>query len=80
MKTVFEERIVELCDEVAKEGWSVSASIEIERVRKEICCASPDRLAALVGEYDDLLAGLHCKTIDRIYVEGFKDALSLMKS
>lgn len=79
MKNLFEERVVEVCDELAREEWSISASVKMEETRKEMCKADPKRLHMLIGEYDDLVAGLHCKTIDRVYLQGFKDAIILMK-
>lgn len=80
MKKIFEERIVGVCDRIAGEGWSISLSVKLVKLRKEICKKDPERMTALLDEYDNLSAGIHCRTIDRVYVQGFKDAVSLLKS
>lgn len=79
MKTIFEGRVVGVCDEMAKEGWSISASAKIEEIREEICKVDQEKLPKLLDEYDDLFIGMHCKTVDKVYVQGFRDAIALMR-
>ncbi len=79
MQKLFGERVVGLCDALSREDWSVTVSTRIITVRRKICRLDPVRLSKLLDEYDDLQAGMHCKTIDRIYAEGFRDGVSFMK-
>lgn len=79
MEKLFGERVVALCDTIAREGWSITTSNKIITVRREMCRVDPARLPKLIDEYEDLQVGMHCKIIDRIYAEGFRDGVSSMK-
>jgi len=80
MKKIFQERVVGICDTMAREEWSIEINRKIVLVRKEMCEASQEKVPGFVNEYDDLLTELHCKSADRIYLQGFRDALDLMKT
>ena len=55
------------------------SSRSLTRLEMGLSLARQKKLPMLIDEYDDLVAGLHCKTIDRVYLQGFKDAIILMK-
>ena len=71
MNKIFQERVVEICDKMAKEDWYLELLDKLADIRNE--ASNSDQF----DKYDDLHQEMHCKIMYAIYVQAFNDAKSL---
>ena len=84
MKKLFElfkeiviNRCDETCDSVAQEEWYVNTQNRLIEKRANICAHLNNNLKTELDDYDDLKLELSNKVIEKIYIQAFKDGMSV---
>lgn len=73
------QRCEEICDHLSQEKWYLNLQSQIIEKRKVISSHLCNTCSIELNNYDDLRLELTNKIIEEVYLQAFKDALSLTK-
>ncbi|MEG6613783.1 hypothetical protein V6C42_13085 [Pseudoclostridium thermosuccinogenes] len=76
-KDIISKRCVEICDSISQENWYLNIQEKIIEKRTNIYAYLNDDAKNEFNDYDDLKLEISNKIIDEIYMQAFKDGMSM---